>query len=378
MREPLPLLSALVALAGAVSSAQAQVIDHSGGFSSTSDLQLNGSAATASSGGLTVLRLTPAANDQTGSAFSTAQVNVQAFATTITFQFTPGTTPMADGICFVIQRQGPGALGGGGGGCGYSGIPTSVAVVFDIYPNGGSYTGLFTNGAGPDAENQTTLTLNFHNGNVFRARLVYDGTTLQVTITDTGSNASETQNYTIDIPSTIGGNTAHVGFTAATGGLNAVQDIRTWTFSTRPAAPTNLTASDGPSCILLTWNSSSGAQSYRVYRSTTGAPGSFTQLASNITTTSYSDCTAAPGQTYYYLVRAVSLDDQESLDSNIDSATRTSTGGGSSTAEHEEGLVDGRCECGSSVPAGSTPPALPAAAALAALAVIRRRSPRRR
>ncbi len=356
-------------------SAQAQVIDHSGGFSSTSDLQLNGSAATASSGGLTVLRLTPAVNNQTGSAFSTAQVDIQAFATTITFQFTPGTNPMADGICFVIQRVSPSALGGGGGGLGYSGISNSVAVAFDIYPSGGSYTGLFTNGASPQAENQTTLTLDFHNGNVFRARLVYDGTTLQVTITDTVSNASQTQNYTINIPSTIGGNTAHVGFTAATGGLNAIQDIRTWTFSTRPAAPANFTAGDGPTCVLLTWNASSGAQSYTVYRSPTGTPGSFSPLASGITSTSYSDCTATPGQTYFYLVRAVSLDNQESPDSNVDSARVIPP---PRTNEHEEGLVDGRCECGSSVPAGSAPPALLAAAALTALTAIRRRSPRRR
>lgn len=365
----LPLLAAFAA---ALPKLEAQVIDHSGGFSSTADLQLNGSAATASSGGLTVLRLTPAANNQAGSAFSTSQVDVQAFATTITFQFTPGSNPMADGICFVIQRVGPTALGGGGGGCGYSGIATSVAVVFDIYPNGDSYTGLFTNGAAPSAENSgTNLNLNFHNGNIFRARFVYDGATLQVTITDTVSNASETQNYTINIPSTIGGNTAYVGFTAATGGLNANQDIRTWTFSTRPAAPTNLVASDGPTCINLTWNASSGAQSYTIYRSLTGAPGSFTSLVSGLTTTSYSDCTAAPGQTYYYLVRAVSLDGQESLDSNIDSAVVIPP---PRTGDHEEGLVGDRCQCGTSLPAGSTPAAaLFAAAALTVLAAGSRR-----
>lgn len=373
MRSFLKALSLLAAFVAAAPEVQAQVIDHSGGFSSTSDLQLNGSASTASSGGLTVLRLTPAVNSQAGSAFSTSQLDVQAFATTITFQFTPGSDPMADGICFVIQRVGPTALGGGGGGCGYAGIATSVAVVFDIYPNADSYTGLFTNGASPTAENSgTNLNLNFHNGNVFRARLVYDGATLQVTITDTVTNASETQNYTINIPSTIGGNTAYVGFTAATGGLNANQDIRTWTFSTRPAAPTNLVASDGPTCVLLTWNAVSGAQSYTVYRSTTGAPGSFTSLASGITSTSYSDCTALPNVTYYYLVRAVSLDGQESPDSNVDSA-RVIPLPRSRTNEHEEGLVDGHCECGSSIPAASAPMALLGVAMLAALAAIRRR-----
>src|SRR5205807_6779366 len=67
----------------------------------------------------------------------------------------------------------------------------------------------------------------------------YDGTTLTMTITDTtNSSQTFTTSWPIDIPSTIGGNTAFVGFTAGTGHYTAVQDLLNWTFvSTSASAP---------------------------------------------------------------------------------------------------------------------------------------------
>lgn len=65
-------------------------------------------------------------------------------------------------------------------------------------------------------------------------------------------------------------------------------------------APTNLTATPNHSLgrIHLTWTSSSGAVSYNVYRNGT-------QIASSITSTSYTDMTATVGITYSYTVKAV-------------------------------------------------------------------------
>ena len=68
----------------------------------------------------------------------------------------------------------------------------------------------------------------------FLVDMVYDGTTLSVTLTDTVTAASATQNYIVDIVSWVGGNVAYVGFTGGTGGLTAVQDIANWTFESRP------------------------------------------------------------------------------------------------------------------------------------------------
>src|SRR5262249_23259952 len=54
----------------------------------------------------------------------------------------------------------------------------------------------------------------------------------------------------INIPSTVGGTTAYVGFTGGTDGLTATQDILTWTFSphaaTSPNAPSRLGATPAP------------------------------------------------------------------------------------------------------------------------------------
>src|SRR5262249_58954743 len=105
------------------------------------------------------------------------------------------------------------------------GIGKSVAVKFDLYNNQGEgvdSTGLYTNGAAPTNLGSIDLTptgLNLHSGDVFQVNMTYDGATLSVTIKDTQTNTSATQNYTINIPTTVGGTTAFVGFTGGTGGL---------------------------------------------------------------------------------------------------------------------------------------------------------------
>jgi len=125
-------------------------------FSSTTNLTLNGSAvAPVNNGTSKVLRLTPAAMSQAGSAwFNIRQPVSGGFTTTFQFQFTrPAETTPADGIAFVIQNSSLTALGQGGGSIGYAdgggscgetlcdtggGIPNSLAVEFDTYNNGGA------------------------------------------------------------------------------------------------------------------------------------------------------------------------------------------------------------------------------------------------
>ena len=60
--------------------------------------------------------------------------------------------------------------------------------------------------------------------------MTYNGATLTVVITDTVTNASATQTYTVNIPAVIGGPTAYVGFTGGTGGSTAIQDILNWSY----------------------------------------------------------------------------------------------------------------------------------------------------
>lgn len=72
---------------------------------------------------------------------------------------------------------------------------------------------------------------------------------------------------------------------------------------TVPAPPGNATAVAGNRQATISWNESIWATSYRVYRSTTSGSG-YNQVASGLTSTSFTDTNLTNGTTYYYVVRA--------------------------------------------------------------------------
>ena len=138
---------------------------------------------------------------------------------------------------FDAAPSGAQSLGGTGGSLGYQGINDSVAVSFRAYTT--SVTGLATNG-GSFNNQVSTAPVDFQGNSganpahTYQATLAYDGTTLTETITDLnlppGMNTFTTS-YPVNIPQQVGGNTAFVGFTGGTGGLNAVQNVNTWTYT---------------------------------------------------------------------------------------------------------------------------------------------------
>jgi hypothetical protein len=140
-------------------------------------------------------------------------------------------------MTFTIQRSNVWALGAPGSGLGSQGIASSVTVKFDLYNNAGegtNSTGIYTNGAAPTvpAIDLSSTGVNLHSGDVMHAHLVYDGTNLTMTLTDTVTNATATEVFPINIPAVIGGSTAYVGFTGSTGGLTAKQNVLSWTYTT--------------------------------------------------------------------------------------------------------------------------------------------------
>ena len=73
-----------------------------------------------------------------------------------------------------------------------------------------------------------------------------------------------------------------------------------------PAAPTNLVAqSTSSSQINLSWNASTGATTYNLYRSSTPGGEGTTPYRTAITGTSFSDTSLSPSTTWYYKVTAV-------------------------------------------------------------------------
>lgn len=72
---------------------------------------------------------------------------------------------------------------------------------------------------------------------------------------------------------------------------------------TKPNAPTGVSAEAYSSYIKITWNYVNGADSYKVYRSTS-ANGTYSSLQTT-SSTSYTDYDASEGTTYYYKVTAI-------------------------------------------------------------------------
>jgi LysM repeat protein len=200
----------------------------SSGFTASA-LSLNYGASV--TGGM--LQLTDGGADEERSAWFATKVPVQSFITNFTFQLLNAS---ADGMTFTIQGDNIWALGDPGGGLAYQGIANSVAVKFDLYNNAGEgndSTGLYTGGAAPTVPSVdlSSTGINLHSGDIMDAQLVYDGTNLTMTLTDTVTNGTVTEVFPVNIPSIVGGSTAYVGFTGSTGSLTATQNVLSWTYS---------------------------------------------------------------------------------------------------------------------------------------------------
>ncbi len=280
--------------ASATTTSQVPLLDFSGGFAgSTNKLTFNGSAAINGS----KAELTNGLVSEAGSVFSTNSVDVTEFTTQFNFQINAGTT--ADGFTFCIQGVG----------------------------NTDS-TGLYTNGVAPTNVGSIDLTpsgIDLHSGDIFQVVMNYDGTTLTVTIEDTVTGKSATQNYVINIPTTLGNTLAFVGFTGGTGGLTATQDILAWTYTataaTSPNAPSGLGAVPASATsVSLNWtNNASNQTGFHLDRATDSA---FTQnlITENLpkTPNTFTDTATglAAGSTFYYRLRAYNAAG-DSANSNI-------------------------------------------------------------
>jgi predicted carbohydrate-binding protein with CBM5 and CBM33 domain len=96
-----------------------------------------------------------------------------------------------------------------------------------------------------------------------------------------------------------------------------------------PPAPTGLAAAAGNAQVALTWTAASGATGYNVKRSTTNG-GPYSNVATNVTGTSYTNTGLTNGTTYYYVVTAVNASGESPVSlqaSGTPSAPTGDTGG---------------------------------------------------
>jgi Legume lectin domain len=256
-------------------------------FNSTAGLQTNGDASvvvvTGESGNSNVLRLTPSAPSQIGSAWYTAPLPlVQGFSTTFKFQLSGTTTGTnGDGFAFVIQNgsfpngtKGSFAVGdpatSGGGGIGFQLLTHSVAVEFDTFPNpensdlSSSEIGIQSCGSSANTANHQscsfgdvdTSTLNtpifIADGNVHTATITYcttcDGD--QLTVAVDSQIVLSTRAFNLGSIGLDSNQDAFVGFTAATGLFDENHDILSWDFTSTQSGQTVILGPPGTTTTL--------------------------------------------------------------------------------------------------------------------------------
>lgn len=135
-------------------------------------------------------------------------------------------------------------------------------------------------------------------GNIITGSVSPDGTTWAATDVGRYDNMPPTLYVGLMVCSVANGtlNTATFSNVQITGGDGSAPLLT-------PAAPAALLAAPGEHAVPLRWQPSFGATSYTVKRATVSG-GTYSPVASGITTTSYTDTTVINGTTYFYVVTA--------------------------------------------------------------------------
>ena len=224
-------------------------------FTDVTGLTLNGDAAQNSPD----LRLVPSLNSQTGSAFYDTPVGIDSFQTVFEFELSDlavsdGDDAGADGLTFVVQNDAASdaALGTGGGFLGYGGLTDSVAVSFDHWINGAWETteNISILSGGDISTHLAEAPFNFNADTTYTVWIEYDGTTLDVYISDTATKGAPILTHVIDIQSEVGSDEAFVGFTAATGGARANHDLLNWNYSADKVVAGELLSLDTSALVI--------------------------------------------------------------------------------------------------------------------------------
>lgn len=230
------LLFAAIAVRGG-----AQTVAY-GDFSNTTGLSLNSAQVVNGA-----VLLAQNQQDRSGSFFTLNSYNIIGFSAAFEFRISSpggvsdGIAAGADGLAFVVQRVGATALGGSGEALGYGArnnvpaIGNSVAVEFDTFKNSwdpdSNHVGIDKNGNLTSIATAGVSTA-FDNGTKWSVWVDYNGSVLEVRASQNGIRPTTALlSQSIDIADTIGGSTAFVGFTAATGSAYGKHEVLSFAFS---------------------------------------------------------------------------------------------------------------------------------------------------
>jgi hypothetical protein len=148
------------------------------------------------------------------------------------------------------------ALGAPGGGLGYTGITDSAALEINIYSGngvGGVGIGVDTNGLLAEVTSTGSIVVN--SGDPINFTLNWLNGHLAVSLLDATTLATYSANYPVGPLTPVLGGTdlAYVGFSGGTGGLNSIQTISNFVFSSVIPSESLTVSSVTVSSFVLSW-----------------------------------------------------------------------------------------------------------------------------
>jgi MYXO-CTERM domain-containing protein len=189
------------------------------------------------------IHLTPNSTNTSGSAYFKQPIPLDAntsFSTHFRFRIYPNTGATGgSGFTFLLQNKSLSAVGGSGGGLGFNGVGSSVAVEFDTsqdsWDTNGNHVAVIANGNKNNHLAQATPAFSLKDGSLIDAWIDYNGATnLMSVFVASGSTTkpgAPLLTYTIDVVASTG-TQAWVGFTGATGASDTNnQDVTFWSFN---------------------------------------------------------------------------------------------------------------------------------------------------
>jgi hypothetical protein len=182
-----------------------------------------------------VIQLDPPEGGPPGAIWRDKPISLlSSFEVRFDFTLAAGTQPQADGVALVIQTNGTGAIGDGGGGLGYEGL-NGVASVVQTYINNRVGLNLDSNPYEAKAAPANLGAAQLVQGTevvrydvvahtlAMRGRLVVDGVSYDVH-----------DSKAVDLATLLGSDTATIGVTGGTGFNTADQRVVGWRFSYLP------------------------------------------------------------------------------------------------------------------------------------------------
>jgi uncharacterized repeat protein (TIGR01451 family) len=180
--------------------------------------------------------------DAATSAFYVTPQYIGSFTASFTWQNASNTDQA--GFVFAMQNDGTNAVGEVGGNyLGFVGMTLATGIAFNIDNGNGTVPGLGyaptqVPGGGPGGY-IATGTVNFHATNPIAVNITYASGVIGVMVTDTVTSATFSTNFIENLPATVAGSTAYVGFT---GGGTEVLNVSISNFVFTPGAqPATLT-----------------------------------------------------------------------------------------------------------------------------------------